>query len=433
MRMVHDIPHVVILGCGFGGLAAVQALARAPVRVTLVDRTNHHLFQPLLYQVATAGLAAPAIAAPIRFVVRKQANVTSLLGEVIDINADRRVVALDGGAALEYDYLVVATGVTHSYFGNDSWARHAPGLKTLDDAFAMRRRILLAFERAEREADPIRRREWLTFVVVGAGPTGVELAGTLAEIARHTLANEFRRIDSRDARIVLLEGADRVLTTYPHELSEKAASQLKNLGVDLRLGARVSMIDSSGVMLGEERILARTVLWAAGIQASSLGARLRTPIDRAGRVPVLPDLSIPGHPEVFVIGDLATLTADGQPVPGVAPAAKQMGRCAASNLLARHARKPTQPFRYRDYGSLATIGRHAAVAMIGNVKLSGFIAWLCWLFLHIFFLIGFRNRLVVLIDWAWAYVTFQRYARIVTGLSIPALRVGETGDEKIDE
>ncbi|MFN0306149.1 MAG: NAD(P)/FAD-dependent oxidoreductase [Burkholderiales bacterium] len=431
--MAHDIPHVVILGCGFGGLAAVRALARAPVRVTIVDRTNHHLFQPLLYQVATAGLAAPAIAAPIRFVLRKQANVTSLLGEVTDIDVDRRVVTLDDAVALDFDYLVIATGVTHSYFGNDPWARHAPGLKTLDDAFAMRRKILLAFERAERESDPTRRREWLTFVVVGAGPTGVELAGTLAEIARHTLANEFRRIDSRDARIVLVEGADRVLTTYPRDLSDKAAAQLRALGVELRLGARVSKIDAFGVMLGDEPLVARTVLWAAGIQASPLGARLRTPLDRAGRVPVLPDLSVADHPNVFVIGDLATLTVDRQPVPGVAPAAKQMGRCAASNILARHWRKPTRPFRYRDYGSLATIGRHAAVGVIGKVKLSGFGAWLFWLFLHIFFLIGFRNRLVVLIDWAWAYATFQRYARVMTGISVPGVGTGESGGEKIDD
>ncbi|MFM9886118.1 MAG: NAD(P)/FAD-dependent oxidoreductase [Burkholderiales bacterium] len=431
--MAHDIPHVVILGCGFGGLAAVRALARAPVRVTLVDRTNHHLFQPLLYQVATAGLAAPAIAAPIRFIVRKQANVTALLGEVADIDLDRRIVTLDGGTPLDYDYLVVATGVTHSYFGNDAWARHAPGLKTLDDAFAMRRKILLAFERAERESDPARRREWLTFVVVGAGPTGVELAGTLAEIARHTLANEFRRIDSRDARIVLVEGADRVLTAYPRALSDKAAAQLRKLGVELRVGARVSKIDASGVMLGDERLAARTVLWAAGIQASPLGARLKTPLDRVGRVPVWPDLSVPDHPDVFVIGDLATLTVEGQAVPGVAPAAKQMGRRAALNILARHMRKPTQPFRYRDYGSLATIGRHAAVAVIGKVRLSGLSAWLFWLFLHIFFLIGFRNRLVVLIDWAWAYVTFQRYARVMTGLAVPDPGIGEADSEKIDE
>ncbi len=426
--MVQDIPHVVVLGCGFGGLAAVRALAPAPVRVTLVDRTNHHLFQPLLYQVATAGLAAPAIAAPIRFIVRKQANVTSLLGEVNAIDVDRRTVLLDGGVALDYDYLVVATGVTHSYFGNGAWARDAPGLKTLDDALAMRRKILLAFERAERESDPAHRREWLTFVVVGAGPTGVELAGTLAEIARHTLANEFRRIDSRDARIVLVEGADRILTTYPPELSAKAAALLRKLGVEVRIGARVSNIDATGVMIGEERLAARTVLWAAGIEASSMGAQLRTPLDRAGRVPVLPDLSVADRPDVFVVGDLATLSVDGQPVPGVGPAAKQMGRCAALNIMARHRRQPTRPFRYRDYGSLATIGRHAAVAVIGKFRLSGFSAWLFWLFVHIFFLIGFRNRLVVLIDWAWAYVTFQRYARIMTGTSGAEPRDGRKAD-----
>lgn len=426
--MTQELPHVVVLGCGFGGLAAVRALAAAPVRITVVDRTNHHLFQPLLYQVATAGLAAPAIAAPIRFIVRKQANVTSLLGDVHAIDVDRRTVLLDGGVALAYDYLVVASGVTHSYFGNESWARDAPGLKTLDDALVMRRKILLAFERAERESDPARRREWLTFVVVGAGPTGVELAGTLAEIARHTLANEFRRIDSREARVVLVEGVDRVLTTYPNELSTKAAVQLRKLGVEVRTGARVSQIDASGVLLGEERLAARTVLWAAGIQASPLGAYLKVPLDRTGRVAVLPNLSVPGHPEVFVIGDLAALSVDGKPVPGVAPVAKQMGYHAAKNLLAHRVGRPMRPFRYRDYGSLATIGRHAAVAVIGKIKLSGISAWLFWLFLHIFFLIGFRNRLVVLIDWAWAYVTFQRYARIMTGTSGGARQNGKQAD-----
>ncbi len=426
--MTQDLPHVVVLGCGFSGLAAVRALAAAPVRITVVDRTNHHLFQPLLYQVATAGLAAPAIAAPIRFIVRKQANVTSLLGDVNAIDVDRRTVLLDGGVALAYDYLVVASGVTHSYFGNESWARDAPGLKTLDDALVMRRKILLAFERAERESDATRRREWLTFVVVGAGPTGVELAGTLAEIARHTLANEFRRIDSREARVVLVEGADRVLTTYPNKLSTKAAVQLRKLGVEVRTGARVSQIDASGVLLGEERLAARTVLWAAGIQASPLGTHLKGPLDRAGRVAVLPNLSVPGHPEVFVIGDLAALSVDGKPVPGVAPAAKQMGYHAAKNLLAHRVGQPMRPFRYRDYGSLATIGRHAAVAVIGKIELSGVSAWLFWLFLHIFFLIGFRNRLVVLIDWAWAYMTFQRYARIMTGTSGAAHQNGKQAD-----
>jgi NADH:ubiquinone reductase (H+-translocating) len=425
--MAQDLPHVVILGCGFGGLAAVRALAHAAVRITLVDRTNHHLFQPLLYQVATAGLAAPAIAAPIRFIVRRQANVTTLLGNVTAIDVGSRAVELDGGIRLDYDYLIVATGVTHSYFGNEAWVRFAPGLKTLDDALVMRRRLLAAFEMAERESDPAHRRDWLTFVVVGAGPTGVELAGTLAEIARHTLANEFRRIDSREARVVLVEGADRILTTYPTDLAIKAAAQLKNLGVEVRTGARVSEIDEMGVMLDGERLAARTVLWAAGVQASPLGACLKVPVDRAGRVNVLPDLSIPGHPEILVIGDLASLSNDGKPIPGVAPAAKQMGSHAAKNLLAHRAGRTTHAFRYRDYGSLATIGRHAAVGVIGKIKLSGISAWLFWLFLHIFFLIGFRNRLVVLIDWAWAYVTFQRYARIMTGTSLAA----PGGDKKI--
>jgi NADH:ubiquinone reductase (H+-translocating) len=408
-------PRIVILGCGFGGLCAAKAFAGARVTVTVIDRANHHLFQPLLYQVATAGLSAPAIAAPIRHILRRQKDLVVLMDEVQAIDAERRVVAVDDGAGIAYDFLIVATGATHSYFGHDDWASYAPGLKTLDDALEIRRRVLLAFERAEREIDATRRAPWLTFVVIGAGATGVEMAGTLAEIARQTLRDEFRRFDSRDARVVLLEGTERVLPTYPADLSQKARSQLERLGVDVRTGARVTGVDAEGVMLGETRIPARTVIWAAGVAASPLGASLGVPLDPAGRVIVAPDLSIPGYAEVFVIGDLASVRSEGKPVPGVSPAAKQMGRCAARNILRRIRSQPGVPFRYRDYGSLATIGRKAAVATFGRLKLWGYPAWLTWLFAHIYFLIGFRNRIVVMIDWAWAYWTFQRYARIIIG------------------
>ena len=408
-------PHVVILGAGFGGLWAAQALRRAPVRVTVLDRTNHHVFQPLLYQVATAGLAAPAIAAPIRHVLAGQKNTTVLLGDAKRIEPAQRSVLLEDGAEIPYDHLIVATGVTHSYFGNDAWAPFAPGLKTLEDAFEIRKRILLAYEHAEREADPLRRAAWLTFVVIGGGATGVELAGTLAEIARHTLRGEFRHFDPRNARIVLVEGTDRVLPPYPHDLSEKARLQLERLGVTVWLGRRVTGVDADGVTLGADRLAARTVLWAAGVAASPLGASLGVPLDRAERVIVEPDLSVPGHPELYVIGDLATLQVDGKPVPGIAPAAKQMGAHTAKNILRRIRGGQTIAFRYRDYGQLATIGRSAAVAYFGRFKLSGYPAWLMWLVAHIYFLINFRNRLVVMIDWAWAYWTMQRGARIVTG------------------
>jgi len=413
MAQDERLPHVVILGCGFGGLAAAKTLAGAPVRVTLIDRENHHLFQPLLYQVATAGLASVAIAAPIRHIFRRQRNVTTLLAEALTIDVPGRLVALEDGSALAYDALIVAAGATHSYFGHDAWARFAPGLKTLDDAMEIRRRILLAYERAERSTDPTEQRRLLTFIVVGGGATGVELAGTLAEIARHTLRDEFRRIDSRTAQVVLVEGADRVLPTYPRDLSEKARRQLDRLGVQVCTNAMVTAIDADGVRFGGVRMAAGTVVWAAGIAASPLGRALGVPLDRAGRVAVAPDLSIPGHPEVFVIGDLATVASDGKPVPGIAPAAKQMGRCAARNVLARLRGEPAQAFRYRDYGSLATIGRHAGIAVIGPLKIWGLPAWLFWLFIHIYFLIGFRNRLMVLADWAWSYMTFARNARIV--------------------
>ena len=401
---------VVILGCGFGGLWAAQALSKAPADVTVIDRTNHHVFTPLLYQVATAGLSAPAIAAPIRHILAGQRNTTVLLGEAQHIDVKERQITLEDGERVAYDYLIVATGSMHSYFGNDAWAPYAPGLKTLDDAFEIRSRILLAFEHAERETDAAKRAAWLSFVVIGGGATGVELAGTLAEIARHTLRGEFRRFDPRNARVVLVEGTDRVLPPYPAKLSEKARLQLERLGVTVWLGKRVTGVDAGGVTLGAERLSAKTVIWAAGVASSPLGRSLGAPLDRAGRVKVAPDLSAPGHPEIFVVGDLAAVEG----VPGIAPAAKQMGRHAARNILLKLLDQETRPFRYRDYGQLATIGRNAAVAYFGRVKLSGFPAWVVWLIAHIYFLINFRNRIVVMLDWAWAYWTFNRYARIVT-------------------
>ncbi len=424
--------HIVIIGCGFGGLAAARELAGADVRITLIDRSNHHLFQPLLYQVATAGLSAPAIAAPIRHILADQRNLTTLMACVTDIRAERHCVILEDDHEIGYDYLIVASGSTHSYFGHDDWAQHAPPLKTLEDAFEIRKRTLMAFESAEREADEDRRAAWLTFAVIGAGATGVEMAGTLAEIGRHTLRGEFRHIDSRQARVVLLEGSDRVLPPYPPDLSEKARAQLLRLGVDVRTGCRVSAIDADGVTFvtpdGEQRLPSKTVIWSAGVAASPLGKALAAsggaPLDRSGRVQVEPDLSLPAHPEIFVIGDLAAISSDGKPVPGVSPAAKQMGRTAARNILLRVKGQPGISFRYRDFGSLATIGRKAAVAMLGRIKFSGYPAWLFWLFVHLYFLIGFRNRLMVMTDWAWAYITFERNARIITDVA------GEQTQEK---
>jgi NADH dehydrogenase len=402
-------PRIIIVGCGFGGLWAAQALARAPVEVTVIDRTNHHLFTPLLYQVATAGLSAPSVAGPIRHILADQPNTTVLLGEVRAVDLARRAVRLENGDELGYDYLILAPGTTHSYYGHDEWAPFAPGLKTLEDAIEIRRRVLLAFERAERESDPVRRAAWLTFVVVGGGATGVELAGTFAEIARHTLRGEFRRIDPHNARVMLVEGTHRVLPPYPADLSAKAQLQLERLGVTVWPGRMVTGIDADGVSLGAERISSKTVIWAAGVAASPLGAALGAPLDRAGRVKVEADLSVPGHPEIFVAGDLAAVDA----VPAIAPAAKQMGRHAAKNVLRLIAQQPSVKFKYRDYGQLATIGRNAAVAVIGRLKLSGFLAWMVWLVAHIYFLINFRNRLVVMLDWAWAYFTYQRHARII--------------------
>ncbi|HEV8315520.1 MAG TPA: NAD(P)/FAD-dependent oxidoreductase [Burkholderiaceae bacterium] len=431
------LPRVVIIGCGFGGIEAARTLAGTPVDITLIDRTNHHLFQPLLYQVATAGLTSPSISGPIRHILRRQiraGQLTVLLGEVVGIDAGARCIALADGERVPYDHLIVASGATHSYFGHDEWAAHAPGLKTLADALHIRQRLLYAFELAEREAqDAAARESWLTFAVVGAGPTGVEMAGTLAEIAHHTLPEEYRRIDSRRARVVLLEGAPRVLGAFPETLSQRAHEQLDALGVEVRTGAQVTHIDDQGVRFKrgkdepEETLRARTVIWAAGVAASPLGRELQRAtgcaLDRAGRVVVEPDLTVAGHPEIHVVGDLAAAKShapgrEPTPVPGVSPGAKQMGRHAAANIRRRLRNQATRPFHYVDYGSLATIGRRSAVAtvqvpLLGQLRFSGLFAWLFWLFVHVYFLIGFRNRLIVLTDWAWAYFTFERHARVV--------------------
>ncbi len=405
-------PHVVIIGGGFGGLYAAKALKRAPVRVTLIDRRNHHLFQPLLYQVATAALAAPDIAAPIRKILRRQKNASVLLARADAIDVSGKRVMLDEGE-LAYDYLIVAAGATHSYFGNDQWAEFAPGLKTIDDAFDIRRRVLIAYERAERETSPTRRKELLTFVVVGGGPTGVELAGALAEIARNTLTRDFRNVDPQSARVVLLDAGDRLLPPYLPRLSLSAKHQLEGLGVQVVTGARVTNIDAQGVSIGAERIQAATVLWAAGVQSNPLGKSIGAPMDRAGRIQVEPDLSVPGQPNVFVVGDMAAVKHGEGMVPGVAPAAMQMGRYAAAAIVARIKGAQVKPFKYADKGSLATIGRSRAVAQFGNWGFSGILAWSFWLWLHVFFLIGFRNRVVVMLEWFWAYLTFQRSARII--------------------
>ena len=432
--MAGPLPHVVILGAGFGGLNAARALKRAPVHITVIDRANHHLFQPLLYQVATAALSPADISAPIRRILRRQNNVEVLLAEATAIDLpSRRVVLADG--EVDYDFLIVATGATHAYFGHEDWELLAPGLKTLKDALQIRQRILIAFEIAEREPDKRLRHEWMTFVIVGAGPTGVELAGTLAEVARQTLARDFRHIDTAEARVVLVEAATKVLGTFDDTLSAKAQDQLKRLGVDVRLGLPVSEITALGVQVGSEWIGARTIIWAAGVAASALARSLNVPLDRAGRVLVEPDLTVPGHDNVYVIGDLAHLEQEGKPVPGIAPAAMQEGRHAASNLLRSLGGQERLPFRYHDKGMLATIGRGAAVAHIGSIRASGYLAWLLWLFVHVFFLIGFRNRLLVLIQWAWSYITFDRGARLITeGLTRPLVsnRQKTEEDRRVD-
>lgn len=407
-------PRVVIIGGGFAGLAAAKALKRAPASVTVVDRANHHLFQPLLYQVATAALNPSDIAAPIRRILRRQKNTEVLLGEAVVIDREARRVELADGM-IEYDHLIVACGATHSYFGHDEWAGLAPGLKSIDDALEIRRRVLLAFERAEREDDPARQRALLTFVIVGGGATGAELAGTLTTVARKTLARDFRRIDPASARIILIEGGDRVLSAFDPGLSDSARRQLERLGVEVQTGRRVTGIDPGGVDAEGERIEAATVIWAAGVAASPLARSLGVPLDRAGRVIVGPELTIPGDERVSVVGDLMHRDEGGRLVPGVAPAAMQAGAWAARNVTRRLEGRPAEPFRYRDKGMLATLGRAAAVAQLGRWKFSGYPAWLLWLFVHVLFLIGFRNRVIVLIQWAWSYLTYDRGARLITG------------------
>lgn len=416
-------PHIVIIGGGFAGLYTARGLRRVEADVTILDRHNYHLFQPLLYQVATAGLNPSDIAAPIRGILRQQKNVEVLLGEATSIDLAQKRVHLADGGSLTYDHVVVATGATHSYFGHDEWEQRAPGLKTIDDALEIRRRILLAFEAAERESDPEAQKALLTFVVIGAGPTGVELAGALSEIARQTMVRDFRRIHPESARIVLIEGKDRVLPVYPPDLSEKARKQLVDLGVEVITNAVVTDVTARDVKIGERVIATHTVLWGAGVQASPLAKSLGVPLDRAGRVLVEPDLTIPGHKEVFVLGDLAAVKQrDGSFVPGVAPAAIQAGQHTGENLRRAVEGQPLRAFKYRDKGSLATIGRAAAVADFGRVRFGGFMAWMAWLIIHIFFLIGFRNRFLVITQWAWAYLTYQRGARLITGNTDKVLR-----------
>jgi NADH dehydrogenase len=418
------MPHVVIIGGGFGGLDAARAFRGAHVRVTLLDRHNYHLFQPLLYQVATAALSPGDVASPIRWVLRKQKNVQVLLAEARRIDpAERRVIIDPGPAtaadaiepAVAYDYLIVATGGAHAYFGHPEWAIHAPGLKTLDDGLEIRRQVLLAFEAAEREQDPESRRRLLTFVIVGGGPTGVELAGALAEMARHSLPQDFRSIRPESARIVLLEGGPYILGMYPEPLRDASRRALERLGVEVRTDARVTRVDAAGVGIGDERISAQTVLWAAGLAASPLAESLGVPLDRVGRVTAEPTLAVPGHPNIFVAGDICAFIEKGQPLPGVAQVAMQQGRHAARNILRAIAGRPLESFRYFNYGNMATIGRGFAVADIGGIRASGYLAWLLWLFLHVFRLIGFRNRLAVMGEWAWASLTFQRRVRLITG------------------
>jgi NADH:ubiquinone reductase (H+-translocating) len=435
---------VVIIGGGFGGLYAARSLKRAPVQITVIDRRNFHLFQPLLYQVATGGLSPGEIASPLRFVLKRQANASVVLGDVEGIDVAQRTVRLREGE-VPYDELIVATGATHHYFGRDEWEPFAPGLKTIEDATEMRGRILLAFETAEREPDAARREAWMTFVVVGAGPTGVELAGALSEIANDTLKNDFRVIHPRDSRILLVEAADRVLPPYPPDLSEKARRSLQRLGVTVRLGTSVTSIEDGAVTVASgghtEVIRSHTVLWAAGVAASPLARQLATAtgaaVDRAGRVHVLPDLSLPGHPEIAVIGDMAHVEQDGKLLPGIAPVAMAEGRYAAKRIVARVTDREVQPFRYFDKGTMATIGRSSAVADLHFLHLSGLLAWLAWLFIHLLYLVEFENRLLVLVQWAWMYFTRNRGARLITGKDPFPLPVSgqakTTADSKQDE
>jgi NADH dehydrogenase len=409
-------PRVVIVGGGFGGLEAAKALGGAPARVTLIDRRNHHLFQPLLYQVATAVLSPADIAQPIRAVLRDRTNVEVMLGEVTSVDTEGRKVLLSDGTEVPYDYLILAAGASHAYFGHDEWEPYAPGLKSLEEATDIRRRLLMSFEEAERETDPERRKALMTFVVVGGGPTGVEMAGAIAEIARYSLAKDFRHIDTRDARVILLEAVDRLLLAFPSQLSRYALWDLQRLGVDVRFNTPVTDIKPGVVTAGGTEIKAETIIWAAGVKSSPIGATLGVETDRAGRVIVQPDLTIPGHPEVFVIGDMSSLMSpNGRPYPGVAQVAKQEGAWAAKNIRRAMAGKKMEPFQYIDLGNMATIGRNAAVADIRGIKLTGFFAWLVWALVHVFNLIGFRNRLVVGVQWLWGYLTFQRGARLITG------------------
>jgi NADH dehydrogenase len=425
-------PRVVIVGAGFGGLTAAQKLARMPVQVTVIDRKNHHTFQPLLYQVATAGLSPGEIAAPIRWILRGHPNVEVLLEEVVDFNLEMKQVVTNVGVH-DYDYLILATGVTHAYFGHDEWEPLAPGLKTIEDALEIRRRVLLAFELAERQAANGEPPQDLHFVVVGGGPTGVELAGTLAEIARHVLSQEFKFIRPKQAKILLLEGGPRVLAAFTPELSAKAEAQLEKLGVEVRTSQVVTRVEPGAVWVGDRRIPAQVTLWAAGVMASDLPKKLGAPLDRAGRVLVNTDLSVPGHEDVFVIGDLALLKDEhGKWVPGLAPVAMQEGRWVAKLIARDLEHQPRRNFRYNDKGILATIGRAAGVAQLPWVKFSGYLAWLAWLFIHIFFLIGFRNRLIVMIQWAWSYLTYERGARLITGsVVLPGWKESEAEDEKV--
>jgi NADH:ubiquinone reductase (H+-translocating) len=418
-----QIHHVVVVGGGFGGLNATRALRRANVRITLIDRRNFHLFQPLLYQVATGGLSPANIAAPLRAIVARQTNCDVLLGEVRGFDVDKRIVQLDGDQ-ISYDTLIVAAGATHSYFGHPEWEQFAPGLKTIEDATEIRRRMLLAFESAEREAETEGRHKQLTFVVVGGGPTGVEMAGTMAEIARHTLKREFHHIVPADSQIILVEAGGRVLPAYPPDLSAKAQQSLERLGVVVRMNAMVTGVSHDHVMIkfagADERLPTSTIVWAAGVEASPLAKSLAdatgAKLDRAGRIAVEPDLSLPGHPEIFVLGDMASYTQDDKPLPGVAPVAIQQGRFVARLIAARLRGRPLPTFRYRNLGNLATIGRSAAVADFGKLHFSGFIAWMMWLVVHLMNLVSFRNRLLVLVQWAWNYFTFDRSARLITGV-----------------
>ena len=417
-------PKVVIIGGGFGGLNAARALAGADVSVTLLDRHNYHLFQPLLYQVATASLSPGDVASPIRWILRHQMNIEVLLANVREVDPAGRRVLIDGGEPIPYDYLIVAAGAAHAYFGHPEWADRAPGLKTLDDALEMRRRVLGAFEAAEREVDVARQRRLLTFVIVGGGPTGVELAGALAEIARQSLRKDFRRIHPESARIVLVEGGPFLLAPFADPLRGAARRSLERLGVEVRTDSIVTGVDEDGVAIGAERISAATVLWAAGVAASPIARSLGVPLDRAGRVTAQPTLELPGHPEIFVVGDICVFVENGKPLAGVAQVAMQQGTQAGRNVLRAIAGTPLEPFRYKDYGIMATIGRGAAVGDVFGLKISGYFAWLFWIFLHIFWLIGFRNRFVVMTEWAWAYATHQRRVRLITGESAVAPPLG---------